>query len=321
LAKRKWLNVPNLQIVGIYFEDEYEDYFDANVLVLKKKNKWIRLEKISCKLTAQTIFQKNECSAEFARLFISSQAIIFTGGPDIPPAFYGEETRLTTVIADPPRHMFELSFLFHLLVGDHKAAQKPLLASRPDYIILGICLGMQSMHVATGGTLIQDIPSELYGAKSIEAVNRLAADKIHRNYWAPLDPASSIGWAAVHPIKLVGDFEVTKALAQKNHIIKVISIHHQAIEPPLNDFNIFATSIDGKVIEGIQHKTYPNVIGIQFHTEKVQLLDAKVEYRQKTSNDSKTTNYVAAWYARDDNAQRFFRNFWKYFSKILSRSI
>jgi hypothetical protein len=62
------------------------------------------------------------------------------------------------VITDPHRHYLELSFLFHLLGGFQDESFLPLLEERPEYPVLGICLGMQSMNVATGGDMIRIFP-------------------------------------------------------------------------------------------------------------------------------------------------------------------
>ena len=69
------------------------------------------------------------------------------GGADIPPAEYGEEAHETVEPLDEDRFRFEKA-LVHAWI---EKTDKPLL---------GICLGSQWINVASGGSLVQDIPSE-----------------------------------------------------------------------------------------------------------------------------------------------------------------
>ncbi len=92
---------------------------------------------------------------DYRKIFEHSEGTVFFGGPDLPPEVYNEKTSLHTSIYDPYRHYFELSFLFHLLGGYQAEKFEPLLKEDPDYLIYGFCLGMQTMNVATGGTMMQ----------------------------------------------------------------------------------------------------------------------------------------------------------------------
>jgi putative glutamine amidotransferase len=94
--------------------------------------------------------------------------VIFFGGPDVPPSVYGEKTSLHTKITDPYRHYLEVTAVFQLLGGSQDEKYAPLLAERPDFAVLGICLGFQTMNIGTGGTLIQDIRQDLYGKTTFE---------------------------------------------------------------------------------------------------------------------------------------------------------
>jgi putative glutamine amidotransferase len=60
---------------------------------------------------------------------------------------------------------------------------EPFLKEKPKYLVTGFCLGMQTMNVATGGTLIQDIPAEIYGATTSEKTLEIGRANLHRNYW------------------------------------------------------------------------------------------------------------------------------------------
>ena len=60
----------------------------------------------------------------------------------------------------------------------------------------------------------------------------------------------------------------------------VASSHHQAVKNLGKDMLVAATSMDGKVIETLLHKKYPNVIGTQFHPEFYTLHDPDSQKRK-----------------------------------------
>jgi len=318
LVERGLLKVPGLRLVGIHHAQEYEDYDDSREYTEGKAPDWIELESISCDLAEDKLFEKNGCTPVFEKLFAESAAVIFTGGPDIQPRLYGIETRLTTRIEDPPRHLFEISFLAHLVGSRRAQNNEALLRNRPDYVILGLCLGMQSLNVASGGTLIQDIPSMIYGIKTLEDGQKLPRAKTHRSFLAPLDPAPGVGWAAIHPVRFVRKSVVTRTLLPEGRVVNVVSLHHQAVGRLGKGLEVLATSLDGKVIEALVHRKYPAVIGVQFHPERSILWDAEHEYRK--SPGSAEHNYVAAWFAGDEKARAFHEAFWKMISEWIVKS-
>src|SRR4051812_45852890 len=73
--------------------------------------------------------------------------VLLTGGGDIDPAEYKEAPHPRTNPPDATRDAFELAL-----------ARMAMDAGTP---ILGVCRGLQVMNVAAGGTLIQDIPTEV----------------------------------------------------------------------------------------------------------------------------------------------------------------
>lgn len=312
------LKLPNLRLVGIYHVEEFEDYEDAQDFVSEQAPTWMELEGISCDISPTTIYQKNGCTPVFRKLFADSAGIIFTGGPDIPPKLYGEKASLTTVVEDPARHLFELSFMFHLLGGSQDPKFKPFLSLKPDYVVLGLCLGLQTMNVAAGGTLIQDIPSELYGIEKFEDGLKLPAEKVHRSYEAPLNPAPYVGWAVVHPIKFKDRSKISKTLLPKGKTVNVTSLHHQALKKLGRGLKVLATSLDGKVVEMIRHAKFPGVLAVQFHPEKDLIWKKDKTYLARAG--SQETNYIAAWYAKDKRAQKFLRAFWGMIGKWLVKS-
>lgn len=158
--------------------------------------------------------------------------LLMPGGADIPPSEYGEETHETVKLLDDDRFLFE------------KAISKAWI-EQTDKPLLGICLGSQWVNVASGGTLVQDIPSAL-------GVN-------HRdvNHEVILEPDSRLS-------QIFGDttFEVN-------------SLHHQAVKDIGNGLRIVARCPDG-VIEATE-STDPNrfLIGVQWHPEKLMPADKR----------------------------------------------
>ena len=90
--------------------------------------------------------------------------LLLSGGVDVDPALYG---------AGPPPEARARS------TGERDDFELALSreALRRDLPILAICRGHQVLNVATGGTLIQDIPSELEGAVTHDAPGRRRAGR------------------------------------------------------------------------------------------------------------------------------------------------
>src|SRR5690348_4508816 len=76
--------------------------------------------------------------------------LLLTGGDDVSPARYGEAPHPSVVTDDPLRDAFEVG-----LIAAARRRNLPLLA---------ICRGIQVLNVAAGGSLVQDIPSQIPGA-------------------------------------------------------------------------------------------------------------------------------------------------------------
>src|SRR5947207_8203008 len=78
--------------------------------------------------------------------------LLLTGGDDVSPGRYGEPAHTAVVEAEAGRDEFEMG-----LIAAARARNLPMLA---------ICRGIQVLNVACGGSLVQDIPSQLTGALS-----------------------------------------------------------------------------------------------------------------------------------------------------------
>jgi len=154
--------------------------------------------------------------------------LLLPGGADIPPAEYGEEAHPTVEILDEHRFRFEKAIGRAWI----EKTRKPLL---------GICLGSQWINVLHGGSLVQDIPSEIGGNHR---------GTTHR---VTLEPGTRLQ-------RIYGDTE-----------FEVNSWHHQSVDAAGagGQLRIAARSPDG-VIEATE-TTDPQrfLIGVQWHPEKM----------------------------------------------------
>jgi putative glutamine amidotransferase len=301
-------------VLGVYHTGETYDYSKSEEFIALSGNTHFSLREISAKLDAQSLFMENPASGDFRKLFSCSQGALFMGGPDIPPAVYGEKVHLLTRVSDPFRHYLEISYLFHLLGGEQNKTWSPYLDEKPGYVISGICLGMQTLHVATGGSMVQDIPSELYGIWEAENVLDLPRDQMHRNYmdYLSTDCEGPTSYH-FHKIDLKNRGLLGKAMgfSAKTDPL-VLSSHHQAIEKLGPDWEVIASSMDGKIIEAIHHIRYSHVLGVQFHPEKPGLFDPSIEH--PVACDS-TINFKEA--IADSESYRFHVAFWKQLGQML----
>jgi putative glutamine amidotransferase len=315
LIDQKIIEIDDLKIIGVYHSKENYDYSKSETFIKEKELSFIKLIEIKEDLSDDQLYTKNKCTNVFTDLFEKSNGIFFFGGPDLPPAIYGEQTGLITRITDPYRHYMEASFLFHLLGGSQNSGFVPLLEANPDYTIYGICLGMQTMNVATGGTMVQDISSEVYGLKTVEEVLSSNNNTQHRNYNNNLVNDSTLFSGNFHEIK-ISDLKPIVGKYNKNSKPLVYSNHHQSIEILGKDLKIIATSTDGKIIEAIAHKKYPNVLGIQFHPEGTYLHNQEIKYRINSKDELKSGKQILI----DSDSYDFHLEFWKIFSKKMTLS-
>lgn len=270
----------NIIIVGSYHEDQVTDYDVSKKFVQENQLEWFRFHEIRGSINKDNLYQRNACTADFTTIFTYSDGIIFFGGADIPPEVYGDKTNLLTGIRTPFRHFMELSFVFHLLGGSQDEGARPLLNDHPEFPVLGICLGEQTINVGTGGTLIQDIWFEKYGKIYVEDVLELGREKWHNNPLPKLYPLEGLLRYNMHRIRLKksGKF-VAEMHFDTMDTPTIISSHHQAADELGKGIRVTATSLDGKIVEAIEHDTFPNVLGTQFHPEFPELYDEDGKYK------------------------------------------
>jgi putative glutamine amidotransferase len=164
--------------------------------------------------------------------------ILLTGGEDVEPARYGESPHATVVESSPARDEFEVG-----LIAAARARGLP---------ILGICRGIQILNVACGGTLVQDIPSQVPGALD----HRLAVPKHH-------------SYELAHEVWLDKDSLLARNLVDRlngTDTCEVNSRHHQAVKTVAPSFRVVATAPDG-VIEAIEDPAARFCLAVQWHPE------------------------------------------------------
>jgi putative glutamine amidotransferase len=164
--------------------------------------------------------------------------LLLTGGDDVAPSHYGEAAHPAVVAAEASRDEFEIA-----LVRAARVAQIPILA---------ICRGIQVLNVACGGTLVQDIPTQLHGAL---------------RHSLPAPPNES--YFLAHEVWLEKDSLLSRLMRERlldADSCDVNSRHHQAVKDVAPGFTVSATAPDG-VVEAIEDPAARFCLGVQWHPE------------------------------------------------------
>ncbi len=314
LLKNRLLDIDlkKINLVGVYHSSQEYDFTKSVDYIRDNGLTYWHLYKVKAPLTEEMVFKPNPCSDDYRKIFENSVGVIFFGGQDIPPAVYGEENWYSKT-TDPGRHYFEISFLFHLLGGTRDITFTPLLKENPDYMVTGFCLGMQSMNVAAGGTLYQDIPAQIYKSYTPETTVLIDRPNLHRNYWQEIRRDTDFMGTNVHPIQFTGNgfFGSTVKVSKKMRPL-VYSSHHQAVRDLALCFEVTALSDDGKVIEGIISMKYPNVFAVQFHPEVSALYEDRSKVKFAPDDVPATLHSML-----DKNSLKFHRKYWGHISELI----
>jgi putative glutamine amidotransferase len=164
--------------------------------------------------------------------------LLLTGGDDVAPTRYGEETHPAVKVVAPERDEFEIA-----LVRE---------ARKRDLPILAICRGIQVLNVAAGGSLVQDIPTQVTGALD------------HKQSVPPHQP-----FDLAHEIWLEKESLLAKLMRERlsdADSVEVNSRHHQSVKTIAPGFQASATAPDG-VVEAIEDPAARFCLGVQWHPE------------------------------------------------------
>ena len=164
--------------------------------------------------------------------------VMLTGGGDVDPAIYGEVPHSTFSPAEPGRDQFEIE-----LVKRSREQQMPIFA---------ICRGIQVLNVACGGTLVQDIASQVPGAlpHSLDVPAHQAMERAHE-VWIDKDTQLA---------------RIMRERLSDTDACDVNSRHHQAVRELAPGFVASATAPDG-IIEAIEDPKARFCLGVQWHPE------------------------------------------------------
>jgi putative glutamine amidotransferase len=156
--------------------------------------------------------------------------LLLSGGSDVDPVLYGRapHPKLGPVVRE--RDDFELALVREAL--------------RRDLPLLAICRGHQVLNVATGGTLLQDLPSDLGSMDH--------------------DPRRE-RWHVAHEVQISPGTLLRQILGRDT--VDVNSFHHQAIDDLGRGLVVSARSAADQVIEGVEMPDRHFVVGVQWHPE------------------------------------------------------
>jgi putative glutamine amidotransferase len=178
--------------------------------------------------------------ADLKRQAENLDAFVLTGSPaDLDPVHFGAKRHRATAGADAARERADFALLEHAL-----AAGKPVLA---------ICYGIQSLNVFLGGSLVQDIPTELG--------TTIRHNPEHDKY-----PDGTETPDIFHGV-WIDEGRVLKLSGAPG--AEVNSSHHQSVLEPGRGLRVTARAADG-VVEAVEWTADENwVVGVQWHPERM----------------------------------------------------
>jgi putative glutamine amidotransferase len=318
LLNQGLIPIENLLVVGLYHEKQLTNFQPSIRYAAENGHRWLKFHKLREELDPEKLFQTNALSDELIKIFSYSDGLLLFGGADIPPAVFKEKTSLLTDISTPYRSYLDTMVVFHLLGGWQDEKFEPYCESHPSFPILGLCLGCQSLNVGTGGTLIQDISSEVYGKNHVEDIIAMTRESWHVNPFAKLYP-KELRSSNMHRIILASHGKFVREWGfQEEDTPIVYSSHHQAVGKLGKGIRVIATSLDGRVVEAIEHEIYPNVLGVQFHPESPNIWDPTRKSRLTPSEKEESSLFSIL--EKNPPSLAFHKKLWAWFTQRLINS-
>ncbi len=176
--------------------------------------------------------------------FADIDGLLLTGGGDIHPDNFDQEWHPSLNYVNEARDELEL----------------PLCREKieADIPVFGICRGIQIMSVAMGGSLYQDVPSQI-------------TDPLTH-------PAKGSDQDSQHEIEIEHGSRLSEIVGKS--VDEVNSAHHQAVDEIGEGFDITARSED-RVVEAMENPSKKFVLGVQYHPERMSQTAAFREHRRK----------------------------------------
>jgi len=192
------------------------------------------VEPITAASGAPVLIPLNLDKGALRAIYERLDGLLLAGGVDVHPRYYGETVHEKCDRIEEERDTVELTL-----------TRWALDESLP---ILGICRGIQVLNVAGGGTLYQDIASQLPGA-------------LKHDFWSGY-PRNYLA----HKVTISEDSKLADILGQSQ--VAVNSEHHQAVKDLASTFQAVAWAPDG-IIEAIESREHPFALGVQWHPEEM----------------------------------------------------
>jgi len=159
--------------------------------------------------------------------------ILLAGGPDLAPEHFGQSVWNDTLEIDTERDALDIVVMRYI-------------AENPQIPVLGICRGLQVMNALCGGTLLQDIPTQVDGA----VLHGTPKDAPATRHFVQIDEQSKLA-------QIVG-----------SQPWETNSYHHQGVAKLAPVYEVTAWTEDN-LVEALEIPGHDFYIGVQFHPEKM----------------------------------------------------
>ena len=156
--------------------------------------------------------------------------LLLSGGEDVHPRHYGEEPDTDQLKVREARDQFELP-----LIRTFWEARRPIFA---------VCRGMQSLNVALGGTLYQDLAQFPNADRHTREGNE---------------------YARMHGVRIIPDSRLAKVFGADE--IEVNTSHHQMVKDVAPGLRAVAWSTPDGIIESVEASDERLVLAVQWHPE------------------------------------------------------